>query len=63
MPLTKQETEEVKGGYVFTCEEKKRNVMLVTAYTDSGTLVNTYKIVDSQLSTFLSIYNGTKTKL
>jgi hypothetical protein len=58
-PLTKQESENIKGGYVFTCEEKKRNVMNIIVYSDAGALVNTYKVPTADATTFMTTYGTT----
>jgi hypothetical protein len=55
-PLTKQELVNLKGGYLFTCEEKKRNVTTITVYTDFGTLFNSYKVATTEVSSFIATY-------
>jgi hypothetical protein len=60
-PLTKQDAENIKGGYLFTCEEKKRNVMSISVYTESGTLLDTYKVATTEATSFMATYD-TKTK-
>jgi hypothetical protein len=61
MHLTKQDAENIKGGYLFSCEEKKRNLMSITVYTESGALLNTYKVATTEVTSFIASY-GTKTK-
>jgi hypothetical protein len=56
-PLTKQDAENIKGGYLFSCEEKKRN-MLISAYTNNGVLINTYKVATVTAETFIQNYQG-----
>lgn len=57
-PLTKQESENIKGGYVFTCEEKKRNVMTIVAFDDQGNKIQDYKIATTDAMVFMQNYQG-----
>jgi hypothetical protein len=58
-PLTKQEAANIKGGYIFTCEEKKRNLMTITVYSDAGSLLNTYKVATVDADSFMTTYGTT----
>jgi hypothetical protein len=61
-PLTKQDAENIKGGYLFSCEEKKRNVMSITVYSDLGTLIDTYKVDSNKTTAFMTTYGTTTLK-
>ena len=41
MECSKQQT--LKGGLYITCEEKKRNLMNLSVFTDAGVLIDTIK--------------------
>ena len=38
-PLNEHEKNNTKGGYSFSCEEKKRGLMRMTIFDDAGTLL------------------------
>ena len=42
-PLNEHEKNNTKGGYSFSCEEKKRNLMNLSVFTDAGVLIDTIK--------------------
>jgi hypothetical protein len=58
-PLTKQDAENIKGGYLFTCEEKKRNLLSISVYTDAGVLLSTDKVAIADATTFMTTYGTT----
>ena len=39
--LNEHEKNNIKGGYLFSCEEKKRNLMKLFVYSDAGVLIDT----------------------
>ena len=39
-PLNEHEKNNTKGGYSFSCEEKKRNLMRLYVYSDAGVLID-----------------------
>ncbi len=56
--LTKQEANKIKGGFSFTCEERKRNVMTIVAYDDQGNKIRDYKVATSSAASFMENYQG-----
>ena len=43
LTLTKEEMTKVTGGYVFSCEEKKRGLMNLKVCDDFGNKIKTHK--------------------
>jgi hypothetical protein len=57
--LSSQKMNDIKGGYIYTCEEKKRH-MSITCRTDDGKKINDFKVKKSEVALFMQYFNGKK---
>lgn len=57
--LSLQEMSDIKGGYIYTCEERKRH-MHITCRTDDGKKINDFKIALDDVDEFMLHFNGKK---
>jgi hypothetical protein len=57
--LSSQKMNDIKGGYIYTCEEKKRH-MAITCRTDDGKKINDFKIALEDVDDFMRYFNGKK---
>jgi hypothetical protein len=57
--LSSQKMNDLKGGYLYTCEERKRH-MAITCRTDDGKKINDFKIALDDVDDFMTYFNGKK---
>lgn len=57
--LSAAEMSSLKGGYIYSCEEKKRH-MEITCFTDEGKKINAFKIAPGYAMRFMATFNGNK---
>ena len=55
--LNETEKTNIKGGYLFSCEEKKRNLMNISVFSDEGVLIETIKgVTATNASSVMTTY-------
>lgn len=57
--LSPSELSNIKGGYIYTCEEKKRH-MAIICRTDAGKKIGDFKIALNEVEQFMRHFNGNK---
>ncbi len=58
--LSPNDLKDLKGGYIFSCEERKRH-MYITCYTQEGQKsINTFRVAPQDADTFMANFNGSK---
>jgi hypothetical protein len=57
--VSTQKMNDIKGGYIYTCEERKRH-MAITCRTDTGKKINDFKIALEDVDNFMTYFNGNK---